>query len=334
MGSTIAIVLSCQLLVPPSLTGQAVCGPPAGRRIAVSPRVSLQVVDWGGTGETILFLSGAAMPASVFDDFAPLFTDAYHVMGVTRRGAAPSDLSNSGYGAALLVHDLLAVMDSLAIPSAHIIGWSFGGIEAVWLAVARPDRVKSLVLLDSYDLSAEAGHFPPLGISEPAPPPMTPFDSTSALAIAWRQRRLGQAPLPLAAICAFNRFSADGRFQGRARPFPLIDSLVRGLTPLPHRQLTQPVLALFAVARGVGDLYPSYATMGPDDRWLADSLTSATIRGSAAARAHVRREVPHLTVTEIPGAAHALFLSHSGIAYQAIMRFLSRATASHSPPAR
>lgn len=318
----IPLVMWCQLLLPTSATAQAVCGPPAGRRIAVSPEVSLQVVEWGGSGPTILFLSGRALPAYVFDDFAPLFTDAYRVVGVTRRGVAPSDLPLSGYGPTTLTDDLIAVMDSLGIPSAHVVGWSFGGIEAVWLAVARPHRVKSVILLDSYDVSAEAGHFPPLGIRAPAPVPFTQFDSSSPLALTWRQRRLGQPPLPLAATCAFNRFAENGRFLGRAAPPAITDSMVRALTRLPFQRVERPVLAIFAVTRGVGDAYPTYAVMGPADRLLADSIAAANIRATAAARARIRREVTNLTLVEVPGANHAIFLSHPGVTYLAITRFL------------
>jgi pimeloyl-ACP methyl ester carboxylesterase len=317
-----SVAFSCLMLAPDSATAQAVCRPPAGHPVRVSPLLSLDVVEWGGKGETLLFLSGAAMPAYVFDDFAPLFTDSYRVVGVTRRGIAPSGPSPSGYSSRALTDDVIAVMDSLGIASAHVVGWSFGGIEAVWLAVASPGRVKSVILLDSYDVSAEAGHFPPLGVREPAPPPFLPFDSTSALTLSWRQRRNGQPAVPLTAICVNNRFSGDGRYLGRVTASGIVDSLVRGMSRLPFASIESPVLAIFAVSRGVGDFYPNYALMGREERLAADSLAAGRSRASASARARLQRELPKSMIVEIPGANHALFLSHPGATYLAMRRFL------------
>ena len=48
------------------------------------------------------------------------------------------------------VSDLLSVMDLLAAGSAHLVGLSMGGIIAQCFYFAHPDRVRSLVLADSF----------------------------------------------------------------------------------------------------------------------------------------------------------------------------------------
>jgi 3-oxoadipate enol-lactonase len=45
-----------------------------------------------------------------------------------------------------LGRDAIAVMNAVAIPSAHVAGLSLGGLVAIWLAVHAADRVRSVVL--------------------------------------------------------------------------------------------------------------------------------------------------------------------------------------------
>lgn len=43
--------------------------------------------------------------------------------------------------------DFVALLDSLGIGSAHVVGWSDGGVVGLELAVRHPQRVRSLVVL-------------------------------------------------------------------------------------------------------------------------------------------------------------------------------------------
>jgi hypothetical protein len=54
--------------------------------VTVEPGVRLEVLDWGGTGETLVLLTGLGDNAHVFDQFAHQFNDRSHVIGITRRG--------------------------------------------------------------------------------------------------------------------------------------------------------------------------------------------------------------------------------------------------------
>jgi pimeloyl-ACP methyl ester carboxylesterase len=270
-----------------------------------------------------------------YDEFALLFTEHHRVVGITRRGVPPSDPSPSGYEASTLTADIVAVMDSLHIPAAHVIGWSFGGNEAVMLAATHPARVRSVVLLDSYDSRMRRAMRGQRSArrNAPAPDPLLPFDSTSPLALQWREQRLGNRPPPLSLICTSSRFAPDGRYLGTVVPTHLRDSISavmrQGMPVLPYAAVRQPVLALFAVSRGVGDRFPMYATMGPADRQFADSSFKATLREQEAVRARLQREIPHATLVEVPGAAHAIFRSHPEAVFLKVRSFLdSNATRS------
>jgi len=58
----------------------------AERFVTVAPGVKLEVLDWGGSGEVMLLLTGLGDNAHVFDYFAFQFTGHFHVIGITRRG--------------------------------------------------------------------------------------------------------------------------------------------------------------------------------------------------------------------------------------------------------
>jgi pimeloyl-ACP methyl ester carboxylesterase len=55
------------------------------------------VLDWGGSGQPLVLLTGLGDNAHVFDKFAPKLTASYHVYGITRRGYGASSALASGY---------------------------------------------------------------------------------------------------------------------------------------------------------------------------------------------------------------------------------------------
>lgn len=127
--------------------------------------IRLHYVDWGGTGEPLLFLT--ALGGNVVRQFhalAPQFTDRFHVFGLTRRGQGLSDKPASGYDTDILARDLLGFLDLMNIRRVNIAGHSIAGAEMTRFASLYPDRVAKLVYLDSAndyraagEISAEAG---------------------------------------------------------------------------------------------------------------------------------------------------------------------------------
>lgn len=69
------------------------------RYIQVDKDVTLEAVDWGGTGRPLVLLSGLGNTAHIFDKFALKLTPNYHVYGITRRGFGISSAPESGYSA-------------------------------------------------------------------------------------------------------------------------------------------------------------------------------------------------------------------------------------------
>lgn len=122
------------------------------RLIAVAPGVSLEVIDWGGSGAPLVFLAGLGNTAHIFDNLAPKFLPEYHAYGITRRGfgASSSPVPNgSNYSADQLGDDVLKVMDALELKKPVLIGHSIAGEELSSTGSRYPDRVAGLVYLDA-----------------------------------------------------------------------------------------------------------------------------------------------------------------------------------------
>lgn len=115
----------------------------------VANGINQHYVDWGGKGETLLLLAGLGNDAYVFDSFAVRFTDHFHVIGLTRRGFAPSEKPKGGYDTATRVEDIRAFLDALHIRRVHLVGHSLAGDELTLFASKYPDRVLKLVYLDA-----------------------------------------------------------------------------------------------------------------------------------------------------------------------------------------
>src|SRR5262249_17029680 len=87
--------------------------PHTTRFVTVDKGVSLEGVDWGGSGKPVVLLAGGGDTAHVFDDFAPKLTASCHVYGITRRGFGASGFSSSANFADRLGDDVLATLGEL-----------------------------------------------------------------------------------------------------------------------------------------------------------------------------------------------------------------------------
>ena len=111
--------------------------------------VKLHYLDWGGTGETMLFLHGIGDTPHIYDLLAPKFTNQFRVVGLTRRGHGESEIPDDGYDTATRVEDIRQFLDALKIPRAIVVGHSASGNELSLFAITHPDRTIKLVYLDA-----------------------------------------------------------------------------------------------------------------------------------------------------------------------------------------
>ena len=113
--------------------------------------IRLHYLDWGGTGPTLIFLTGMGSSAYIFNQFAPRFTDQFRVLVLTRRGHGDSDIPEAGYDADTLTEDIRQFMDRLDIEKAILAGHSLAGVELTHFTATYPKRVEKLIYLDALD---------------------------------------------------------------------------------------------------------------------------------------------------------------------------------------
>jgi len=132
--------------------------------------IKLHVLDWGGSGPNLVFVTGLGDPAYTFESMALHFLKRFRVVALTRRGVLPSDQPKTGFDKATLAADVLQVLDSLQIRTAHLVGHSLGGVEITEIASRFPERALSLVYLDAAVDGADAARVMKLDPMA-APPP-------------------------------------------------------------------------------------------------------------------------------------------------------------------
>jgi len=116
--------------------------------VAIAAGESLEVLDWGGTGRPLVLLAGLHNTAHVFDDFAPSFTDSFHVYAITRRGFGRSSQPAVGYNYDTFASDLNAVLTTLNLTGVSLVGFSMGTGEVTrYIGKYGTKRVRKAVLI-------------------------------------------------------------------------------------------------------------------------------------------------------------------------------------------
>jgi pimeloyl-ACP methyl ester carboxylesterase len=253
--------------------------------------IKLHYLDWGGGGETILFLPGFNNTAHVYDHFAPRFTDQFHVIGLTRRGVGESDKPADGYDTTTRVQDIRQFLDILGIRKASLIGHSMAGDELTLFATRYPDRVTKLVYLDAaYDRTPE-GYL--AGLTDPTNKP----DMMQRL----RMEALG---MPEAADIPVENMPP-------AKDWAILVATHKAVFAFrpDYTKVQAPALAFYAVT--ANQHYPSH--------WLPDGEDAGVRakaedwwreKGHALMREPVeqfRREIPHGEIVELQDAKHYMF---------------------------
>jgi non-heme chloroperoxidase len=212
--------------------------------VTVEPGVQLEVLDWGGTGQTLILLTGMGDNAHVFDEFAYQFNDRFHVIGITRRGFGRSSQPAHGYDLDTRARDDITVLDKLNIRDAVFVGHSVSGTELNKIAAVYPDRVKKLVYLDALDLGSGGW----ANLPQPPPPPEeTAADLESVQRFAAASARFDGYRKPVAAICNMIRTDASGRVIGAITPPEISRKIYEGLQPADYDRIQAPALGIFNV---------------------------------------------------------------------------------------
>lgn len=100
----------------------------------------------GTRGPWLVLCNSLGTDLTMWDAQLPAFARELRVLRYDRRGHGASTAPPPPYALADLGHDVLALLDALAIERAHFCGLSIGGLTGQWLAIHAPARIDHLVL--------------------------------------------------------------------------------------------------------------------------------------------------------------------------------------------
>ena len=130
---------------------------------------TLRYID-SGRGTPVVFLHGLGASKYAWrKNLEPIARAGYRVIAFDNRGFGFSDKPATGYDNASYARLTVALLDSLHLPDAVLVGHSMGGAVAAEVAIAHPERVRGLVLIGSAGLGAReprlfrVGRWPLLG---------------------------------------------------------------------------------------------------------------------------------------------------------------------------
>ena len=117
------------------------------RHTAQAHGASLSVrVDGSEDKPWLLLANSLATDVGMWDDQIPFLVRTHRVVRFDARGHGASEVAEAPYDLATLSDDMLAVLDAVGAARADVMGLSLGGMTAMGLALAHPERVRSLVV--------------------------------------------------------------------------------------------------------------------------------------------------------------------------------------------
>ncbi len=252
--------------------------------------IRLRYETWG-VGETpLLLLHGLGSSADDWFLQLPAFAPHYRCLAVDLRGHGLSEKPAGAYSMVLFAADVAGVLRALDAGPTHVLGLSLGGMVAQQLAIAYPDLVRSLILLNTLP-----GLWPPTrGIVRLA---------ARRLAAPWRRRTMAQQAARVVADLFPSPQHAVLKAQAEAR--------LAANDPAAYQRATQAILRFRPGAALRQVACPVLIVAGTVDRVVP-----------AAYQERLRRALPHARFASIPGGGHACNIEYPEAVNAAVLGFL------------
>ena len=279
--------------------------------IEVEDGVTLEVVDWGGSGRAMVLLAGLGANAHTYDKFGAKLTSSYRVYGITRRGFGASSVPASGYSADRLGDDVLAVLAALNVNRPVLVGNSMAGQELSSIGARHPDKIAGLVYLDAaysyayYDSSLGDLNIELIEMKRKIEELQSKFLQDTRPLI----QELLETDLP-----RFQRVLHERQKDLEATPTALLAAYAQAEGNLPpairaihlgrqkYTQIPVPILAIYA-------LPPNFENMPGDPGERAALEARTAVMAEAQAKAF-ETGVPSARVVRLPRARHEVFSSN------------------------
>jgi len=282
--------------------------------------IKLHYLDWGGDGETLLFLTGMGCSAHLFDRIAPRFTDRFRVLALTRRGQGESDYPETGYDADTLIDDILDFLDALRIDKVILAGHSMAGLELSHFAAIYPKRVTTLIYLDAaFDWREFKALMEKNPLKDIEPPEIRQEYSSVEEYITFVKRirpdlaQIWNASWEQSTLYDLEK-NAEGRFiekDTKAIGKAMLETIF-AYEP-EHSQIKIPVLSFFAQNDDLP--FPDYLTEEQRRQGLEyHRKVRMPLREKNIEK--FRSHVPHAKVIEILGGHHYCFMAQEQLVYE------------------
>jgi len=119
----------------------------ATKAMTLGNGLNTRVFDSGGGGVPVILLHGLSLSIEIWGKVIQELARDRRVIAFDFPGFGEADRPDAAYDSAFFVSQILALMDSMAIERAHIVGSSLGGSALVRMSVAHADRIDHAVLM-------------------------------------------------------------------------------------------------------------------------------------------------------------------------------------------
>ncbi len=281
---------------------------------------NLEVLDWGGKGSPIIFLSGLGNTPHIFEDFASKFTTQYHVYGITRRGFGKSDRVTTGFSTDTLLLDILKVMDKLSLKKIILIGHSIAGDEISSFARQYPDKIIAAVYLDAaldhLDLTV-------LGKQPQTPPPPDNFKPTLKNIDEDYFNSHGFY-FPHGELNALGKFDSSGLFKEDTTVPYSMNKVIESVKQITYKNTKCPTLAIYNYAPTVQERFRAYALFDSANKIVAEESLQRWNKYYETELERYKKECTNCKFVEMRDAHHQIFLIKPKETEMAIRKFLKQ----------
>jgi len=114
-------------------------------------RMRLHYLDWGNKHlPPMLFLHGGALTAHTWDLVCLALREEYHCIALDQRGHGDSGWAeDADYSIGAQLHDTKGFVDKLGLDKFILVGMSLGAINSLAFAIAHPEQLRALVIIDA-----------------------------------------------------------------------------------------------------------------------------------------------------------------------------------------
>lgn len=241
-----------------------------------------------GAGPPVLLLHSLGTNASLWSVVLTALSDRFAIVAMDCRGHGRSS-NRGGFSVTAITRDGLALMAALGHERFHVVGCSMGGLFAVAVQAAAPDRVLSLALAGAYATVGAAG-----------PPRIV---ATRELLATLSMAEFGR------------RYAEDTVITTALEPRTLVENAIAAMTREDYMETLEAILTADVSPILAGIAVPTLVLVGTEDR-----------RAPPEVARRLADSIPGAVFRQIDGAGHLAMLDEPEAFVRELELFLSSAT--------